>query len=121
MSGYTDQSGNPVTFDELVTQVSESVLANVIALELAGVPRDEIKMVVGRDGGTVIGAGAMFQTPLVTPLSTEQGKVLYDEFAQLFTDYRQGSLDAEQLAQIRGRNNVDNKIDAIRQSLESQG
>lgn len=117
MSGHTDQRGNPVSFNELVTQISESVLANVIALELAGVPRDEIKMVVGHDGGTVIGAGAMFQTPLVTPLSQEQGKVLRNEFSTLFLQYRRGALGADRLAQIRNRNNVDNKIDIIRQSL----
>ena len=119
MSGYTDQRGNPITFDELVAQVSEAVLANVIVLEEAGVPQRDIKMVVGRDGGTVVVGGAMFQTPLERQLSQEQGKALFEAFSELYARYRQGNVEAGQLDRIRERNNIDSKVETVRQSLES--
>ena len=118
MSGYTDQRGNPITFDDLVVQVTEAVLANVIVLEEAGVPQGDIKMVVGRDGGTVVGGGAIFQTPLERPLSQEQGKALFDAFSALYSRYRQGHVDAGQLDRIRERHNVGSKVETVRQSLE---
>ncbi len=53
----------------MLTMVSESMLANVIAFEKAGVPLRELKQAVERDGGTIIGRGVMFQTPIEQHLS----------------------------------------------------
>jgi hypothetical protein len=44
--------------------ISESMLANVIAFEEAGVPLHELKQALGRDGGIIIGQGVVFQTPI---------------------------------------------------------
>jgi len=63
ISKYTDQAGNPVSREQMFRMVSESMLANVIAFEEAGVSLKELKQAVGRDGGTIIGRGVVFQTP----------------------------------------------------------
>jgi hypothetical protein len=39
ISDYTDQAGNPISRDRMIAMVCESMLANVIAFEEAGVPR----------------------------------------------------------------------------------
>ena len=113
-SSFGDQQGNPLTQDELFERLSESILANVIACELAGIPRGNIKMVVGQDGGTVMGDGMVFQTPVTQRLTDEHGRQLFNAFARINADYEAGRIPEEKLEEIRERNNVANKIQAIR-------
>jgi hypothetical protein len=47
-----DQVGNPANRQHMFRLVCESMLANVIAFEEAGVPLQKLKLSVGRDGGS---------------------------------------------------------------------
>jgi len=98
----------------LFDSLSEAILANVIACEVAGIPRAQIKMIVGPDGGTVIGEGMVFQTPVTTRLTEEHGRLLFQTFGKLHAEYEGNRLSAARLAQIRARHNVDHKLQAIR-------
>jgi hypothetical protein len=84
---FEDQRGNPLTETQLFASLSEAILANVIACESSGIPREHIKMIVGRDGGTIIGDGMVFQTPVTQPLTEEQGRRLFEAFARLYAEY----------------------------------
>src|SRR5882724_6236804 len=116
MSDYRDQQGTQINKEELFLLMSESILANLIAFDEAGIPRKEVQMIVGPDGGTLIGGGAMFQTPVTKRLSDEEGRQLFDKYAEILKQYDAGLLSAERIRNIRNRNNVSKKIDAIRQS-----
>jgi len=63
--------------------VAESMLANVIAFEEAGVPLKELKQAVGRDGGAIIGRGVVFQTPIQERLSEADAKQLLERYSKL--------------------------------------
>ena len=67
MSEWTDQHGKPVTFEQMLDQIAESILANLIAFDRAGIPRGSVQQVIGREGGLLFGCGAMFQTPVSSP------------------------------------------------------
>ena len=111
---FGDQSGRPLSQEELFESMSEAILANVIACEISGIPRDQIKMVVGRDGGTVIGDGMMFQTPVTSRLTEEHGRLLFEVFGRLYAEYEAARLPASRLAEIRAHHNVDHKLQVIR-------
>ncbi|HKH37827.1 MAG TPA: hypothetical protein VKA82_11750 [Rubrobacter sp.] len=70
----------------MLRMVSESVLANVIAFEEAGVPLQELKQSVGRDGGMIIGRGVVLQTSIEQYLSDEDAKSLIDSYSDLLGD-----------------------------------
>jgi len=117
---FGDQQGNPVTLDELFESLGEAILANVIACEMAGIDRGNIRMVVGQDGGTVIGDGMVFQTPVTQRLSDEHGRQLFSTFARINGDYEAGRIPEEKLEEIRERHNVAHKIQAIRDARNRQ-
>jgi hypothetical protein len=98
---YTDQAGNPVSKDQMFRMVCDSILANVLAFEEAGVPQLELKQAVGRDGGTVIGRGVVLQTPIERHLAEEDDKLLFRTYTKLIGDYNVARLDPRGVKQIR--------------------
>ncbi len=116
MGDYRDQRNNPITKEELFTRLSESILANLMVFDAADISRKELTTIVGADGGTIIGGGATFQTPVTRKLSVEDGKRLFDTYADLLKQYDAGLLSADKIKNIRERNNFDGKLAAIRQS-----
>ena len=114
---YTDQNGKQILWVEFLGQISESILANLIAFHRAGIKPEEIQLVVGCDGGTVIGGGAMFQTPVERKLTEEEGKELFNFFHFLLTKYESGELSTDQIRLICENNRVDHKINVIKKSL----
>ncbi len=100
--------------------VSESLLANVIAFEQAGVPLKELKQAVGRDGGTIIGQGVVFQTPIQEPLSDEDAALLAERYSKLISDYSKGELDRGLINNVKLRNKVSSKVSMIRGSLRER-
>lgn len=117
MSDYTDQRGNPVSRDEFFTMLCESILANVIAFDEAGVPRRELKQIVGPDGGTIIGRDMVFQAPVQQRLSDEDGRLLFETYRELVGDYDAGRLDLDRVDRIKERNDVPRKANVIRETL----
>jgi hypothetical protein len=117
----TDQAGNPVSKDRMYRMVCESILANVIAFEEAGVPQQELTQAVGRDGGIVIGRGVVLQTPIERHLPEEGSKLLFRTYAKLISDYNAGRLDAERIDRIQHQNNVRAKTGMIRSNLRKRG
>jgi len=120
MSEWTDQHGKPVTFDQMLDQIAESILANLIAFDRAGIPRGQIQQIIGREGGGLIGGGAMFQTPVLRPLTQEQGKQLFDVYRRLLEAYDRGEIPEAVIADITERNNTANKTELIRKQLGGQ-
>ena len=118
MSNWKDQGGNPITFEQLVDQVSESILANLIALDRAGVKRGEVQQIIGKDGGTLVAKAGMFQTPLVPPLSQEQGRALFEAYRDLLGAYDRGEIAEAVVADLVQRNNVERKTQMILQKME---
>lgn len=114
---YTDQQGVAVPWEAFLGQLSESILANLIAFHRAGIKRDDIKIIVGRDGGTVIGGGAMFQTPVERKLSEEDGKELFAHFRFILMKWEKGEIPDDRIEQICAKNRVDHKVTVIRGSL----
>ena len=100
---------------------SESLLANVIAFEGAGVPLKELKQAVGRDGGTIIGRGVVFRTPIEDRLSEDDAKQLVERYSNLVGDYSKGQLDRDLINNVKLRNNVSSKISMICSNLRKQG
>jgi hypothetical protein len=117
---FEDQQGNPLALDEFFASMSEAILANVIACETAGIARSDVKMMVGKGGGMVAGAGMLFETPVTAKLSEEHGRQLFQTFGRLLAEYEAGRLSAEQLAAIQERHNVAHKVDAIRQAQHTR-
>ena len=101
--------------------VSESMLANVIAFEEAGVPLKDLKQAVGRDGGTIIGRGVIFQTPIQERLSEDDAGQLIERYSKLVGGYSKGQLDRDLINNIKLRNGVSLKISLIRSNLRKQG
>jgi hypothetical protein len=101
--------------------VSESMLANVIAFEEAGVPLKKLKQAVGRDGGTVTGSGVVLQTPIQGRLSEEDARLLIKTYSGLLSSYGADQLKYERINSIRLRNNVPAKVSMIRGVLRTQG
>jgi hypothetical protein len=116
---FSDQAGNPLQLAEFMQLMAESILANLLVLEAAGVPRNETKMMVGPGGGTVVGDGLMFETPVSTRLSDEHGALLFQTFAQLLASYESGQIEQSRLAEIRKRNKVDHKLETIRATRQT--
>jgi hypothetical protein len=104
----------------MLRMVSESMLANVIAFEEAGVPLQELKQSVGRDGGMIIGRGVVLQASIEQYLSDEDAKSLMDSYSDLLGDYKAGRLDRDRINSVKLRNNVPTKISIIRNSLREQ-
>jgi hypothetical protein len=121
MSNYTDQRGNPVSRDEFFTMLCESILANVIAFDEAGVPRRVLKQIVGPDGGTIIGREMIFQTPVERRLSDEDGRLLFEAYRELVENYDAGRLDSNRVNHLKDQNNVPVKVAAIRVTLSEGG
>ena len=116
-SGYTDQKGRAVSRETFFGLFSESILANVIAFEEAGVPRCDLKHYVSPEGGAVLARGMLFQTPTRKRLSEEEWHVLLDTYAELVGNYFVGSLDPDRVNRIRERNHVPKKAWLIRARL----
>jgi len=117
MSDWTDQKGNPVTFEQMLDQIAETILANLLAFDLAKIPRGSIQQVIGREGGLLVGGGAMFQTPVSQPLTQEQGKELFDVYGRLLSAYDRGEIAESVVADIMARNNTLKKVELIRSQL----
>ena len=100
--------------------ILESMLANVIAFEEAGVPLRELKQAVGRDGGTIIGRGVVFQTPIEERLSEADATTLIERYSELVGDYSKGQLDRDLINNVKLRNNVSSKIRMIHSNLRKQ-
>ncbi len=120
ISGYTDQAGNPVSREHMFRLFSESMLANVIAFEEAGVPLKELKQAVGRDGGTIVGRGVVFQTPIQQRLSENDARQLIERYSKLVGEYSKGQLDRDLINNAKLRNNVPSKVGMIRSNLRKQ-
>jgi hypothetical protein len=101
--------------------VCESMLANVIAFEEAGVPLQELKQSVGRDGGMIIGRGVILQTPIEQLLSDEHAKALIESYSVLLGNYNAGRLEREHINNLKLRNNVSTKVGMIRRTLRERG
>jgi len=101
--------------------VSESMLANVIAFEEAGVPLKELKQAVGRDGGTIIGRGVVFQTPIANHLSEEDVRQLIERYSKLVGEYSKGQLDNDLINNVKLRNGVSSKVALLRRTLREAG
>ena len=110
---WTDQHGKPVTFDQFVDQLAESILANLIAFDRAGIPRSDVEQIIGKDGGTLIGGGAMFQTPVETTMSDEEGRALFDSYKALLEAYDRGEIAESVIADLTDRNNTQRKVDML--------
>jgi len=117
---YTDQVGNPVSRDHMFRMVSESMLANVIAFEEAGIPLKELQQAVGRDGGTIIGRGVIFQTPIADRLTEDDARELIERYSKLVGDYSKGQLDRDLIHDVRLQNDVSSKIGVIRDNLQQR-
>jgi len=91
MRSVTDQQGNVIPWSVFLDRLAEAILANVIALEQAGVPQDEVRIMVGQDGVTVKAGKAVLQTPIESRLTDEEGRELVDVFARLDKQHRSGA------------------------------
>lgn len=100
--------------------VSESMLANVIAFEEAGVPLKELKQAVGRDGGAIMGRGLVFQTPIQEHLSENDARQLIERYSKLVGDYNADRLSSEHIDHIKEQNNVGTKVGMIRRQSAKQ-
>jgi hypothetical protein len=121
ISSYTDQAGNPVSGDQMFRMFSESILANMIAFEEAGVPLKELKQAEGRDGGAILGRGVVFQTPTQEHLSHDGARQLIERYSELVGDYSKGQLDRDLIKNIKLRNDVSSRIGIIRSNLRKLG
>lgn len=104
----------------MITLVCESMLANVIAFEEAGVPLRELKQSVGRDGGMITSRSVVLQTPIVQHFSGEDAKSLIESYSDLLGNYNAGRLDRDRINNLKLRNNVTNKVGVIRQTLREE-
>ena len=95
----------------------ESMLANVIAFEGAGVPLGELTQAVGHDGGTIIGRGVVFQTPIQEQLSDADAALLAERYSKLVGDYSKGQLGRDLIDNVKLRNDVSSKIALISKTL----
>ncbi len=120
MSTFSDQRGKPLSETAFFQQLSEAILANVIALYEGGVSPDDVRLVVGADGGTVVGGGAVFQTPVAQRLTEDHAQRLYRAVGDLLTAYDAGRVPAAMLAEIRARHNVERKVEAVRAALSEE-
>jgi hypothetical protein len=100
--------------------ISESMLANVIAFEEAGVPLKELKQAVGRDGGTIIGRGVVFRTPIAERLSEDDARQLIERYSELVGAYSNGLLERNRINDIKLKNNVSAKSRIIRGNLRQR-
>jgi len=114
---WTDQNGKPVTFDQFIDQLAESILANLIAFDRAGIPRGDVEQIIGKDGGTLLGGGAMFQTPVEQTMSDDQGRALFDAYGALLEAYDRGEIAESVIADITERNNTERKVDMLHKHL----
>jgi|SRR5579862_6900412 len=117
MKPWKDQQGNVVTFERFIELLSEAILGNLMAFDLAGVPRFQVKQIIGPDGGTLVGAGALFQTPADPPMTDEQGRALLQRYKEVLADYDAGRLSDAKLAEIRERNRTLHKVEVIQKHI----
>ena len=120
MKPWYDQHGNLVTFDQFVDMISESILANLIAFDRAGIPRGEVQQIIGKDGGTLIGGGAMLQTPVQETMTDDQGRALFASYKKLLEAYDRREIAESVIADITSRNNTDKKTEMLRKNLRGQ-
>jgi hypothetical protein len=118
MSNHKDQRGNPITVDKLIEEVCEAVLANVMALEVNGVSRERMKIIVGEDGGTVLVGEFLFQTPIEKKLSKADGLRLFEAFRELLKKYDEGNIDKGRIMEIQEKNNFTHKREVIRKKRD---
>jgi len=71
---------------------------------------------MGRDGGTIIEQGAVFQTPIEERLSEDDARQLIERYSKLVGDYSKGQLDRDLIDNVKLRNGVPSKIGMIRSS-----
>ncbi len=101
--------------DDLITSLSEAVLANYMAVRIAGISDEDIKVILGADGGTVFAAGALFQTPVTQKLSQLDSQRFKTVFTKLFTEYRAGTMDRQEITRIMSNHNVAHKVESMAQ------
>jgi len=116
MSSFSDQRGQPLPPDQFFVHIGEAILANYVALLDSGAPRDTIKIVVGRNGGTVTDGEALFQTPVTAQLNDADSRKLLDAVGNLIRDFDAGAIPEMRLGGIKDRHNVATKTRAILQS-----
>lgn len=105
----------------MLRMISENMFANAIAFQEAGVPLKELKQAVGRDGGTIVGRGMVFQTPIHEHLSEDDARQLIERYSRLVGDYSKGQLDRDLINNIKFRNDVSSKIGLIHVNLRKWG
>lgn len=119
MYKFTDQQGNRITAEQFYEGLSKSILANAIALEMAGVERSLIKCYVGPEGGMIFVEDEMlFKTPVTQRLSDEQSTRLNQTFKRIGDDYLDGRISEEELKEIRDGNRVTEKIEMIHRRFQ---
>jgi len=59
----------------------------------------------------------MFQTPVSSPLTQDQGKQLFDAYAHLLEAYDRGQIADSVIADLMERNNTLKKVEIIRSQL----
>lgn len=119
MKEWRDQKGKVVTFDQFIDLIAQAILDNLIAFDRAGIARNEIDQIIGRDGGTLIGGGAMLQTPLIEPMTEDQGRKLFDAYASLLNSYDRGEIPESIINEITEAGNTVKKVEMIKRSLGS--
>lgn len=117
MKPWFDQKGNLVTFDQFVDMLAEAILANLIAFDRAGIRRGEVQQIIGPDGGTLIGGGALLQTPVENRMTDEEGHALLESYKKLLGAYDRGEIAESILAEIANRNKTENKAEMLRKHI----
>lgn len=120
IGGYTDQLGSRVTKEHMLRLISESMLANVMAFEEAGVPLKDLKQALGRDGGIIVGRGVVFRTPIEERLSDRDAREFVKRYSGLVSEYSKNRLDHGFLDNVKLRNGVSSKVSMIRASLRKR-
>jgi len=65
----------------------------------------------------VLAEGLLFQTPIARKLPTADGRLLFDAFEDLLSQYDEGRLSAARLADMRAQYGFQSKCEAIRKKL----
>jgi hypothetical protein len=116
MSDSSNIHNDASASDEMISRLSEAILANLMVFDTVDIPREQVKQLLARDGVALVGGGLELRIPISPKLSDETGRKLFDSYTALLEDYDAGRLSTERLQDIRSQNNVDHKIAAFRKS-----
>ena len=116
MSNSDVDNNDTASSHEMIMRFTEAILTNLMVLDTVGVPREQVKQLLARDGVALIGGGTELRIPIVPKLSEEDGRKLLKTYSALLEDYDEGRLSSERLQGIRNRNNFDHKVAAFKQS-----